>query len=916
MNGRPRVRQWFRLRPCTDEEVAREVEEEIALHIELRTRDLIEHGMSAAAARAAAEQRFGAIDRARLPLQRAAIERERRMAFREWLSGWVQDFRYSARALLRERMLAILVVLTLALGLGANTIMFGIVDHLLLRGPAHVVDADNVRRFYSTERSIFGGDVYTSAGTAYVTYTLLRDRATSLHGAAAYYHRPRGRIGRAETAREVPLGWSTPDMFALLGVTPLLGRFYTAEEDRPNDASRVAVIDHGFWMSEYGGARNALGRTISINDADYTIIGVTPPGFTGPELRPVSIWLPLSTGFKPHPEWPTTWGARWLAVVVRLRSGVPPDVAAAEATQVYRAAAEGHHEAAADGTVSLLPLHYGPQGERTAEADVARWLLGVSAVVLLIAIANVANLLLARVLRRRREVTVRLALGISRRRLARLLLSESMLLALAGLVCALALARWGGEIIRLALLPDVQWGEPLGDRMLLFAGIAALVAGVLIGMAPVLHAGRQDLARGLQAGARDHGDRRRGVRSALTIAQAGLSVVLLIGAGLFVRSLWNVSRVDLGIDTHRLLAVSTAFTTLDNDAGDEVRAAESERRNAYFREAIDHLRAQPAVEGAALAMGAPLQQLLGVAVRVPGRDSVPTLPGGGPWITVGSSGYFETTGTRILRGRGLVEGDGAGTEAVVVVNETMANTLWPGEDALTKCVFIGDEGRTTAELFDNVPCARVIGIAQNAHLSGIRQQPVMQYYIPFGQERGIGGTQILVRPRRDAVAYIPQLRRQLHALHAGITYLTINPLQLPIERQIRPWRLGATLFLVFGTLALLIAAIGLYSVMAYGVVQRRTEIGVRLALGARSRSIVAMIVREGVGLAVVGVVVGAVFALAAAPLLEPLLFETAARDTLIVAVVCAMLVMVAILASLVPAVRASGTDPLQALRAD
>jgi predicted permease len=838
------------------------------------------------------------------------------MSVSEWLAGWAQDFRYSARALTRERLLATVIVLTLALGLGANTIMFGIVDHLLLRGPAHVEDADDVLRFYSTERGMFGGGIQTSAATAYVTYTLLRDNVESVDGAAAYFQRETSRIGSGETARQVPVGWSTHDMFGLLGVTPHVGRFYTAAEDSPHDAAPVAVIDYGLWMSEYGGDSNALGRTIPVNDADYTIIGVTPPGFTGPELRPVSIWLPLSTGFKPHPEWPTTWHARWVSVIARLGPGVAADAAAAEATRAYRAGAAGQYEAAAEGTVSLLPLNYGPQGEVPAEAAVARWLLGVSIVVLLIAAANVMNLLLARVLRRRREVAVRLALGISRGRLARLLLSESLLLALAGFAGALVLAYWGGQVIRVALLPDVQWGSPLGGRTLLFAAVAALMTGLLVGLAPVVSAGRHDLTRGLRAGSGGDGARGSVLRGGLTVAQAALSVVLLFGAGLFVRSLVNVSRVDLGIDADRLLAVWTVFAPVDDDAGEDVRTAEALRRNTFFREAEADLRAQPGVEAAVLAMGTPLQGGFGVTVRVPGRDSLPTLPGGGPWITAASPGYFETAGTRILRGRGFEKGEGAGTEPVVVVNETMANVLWPGEDALTKCLLIGDESRVETQLFSDVPCARVVGVARDAHRSGILQQADMHYYIPYGQERGIAGTQILVRPRGEPLAYIPELRHRLHALHAGITYLLINPLQAPIERQVRPWRLGATMFLVFGSLALLIAAVGLYSVIAYGVAQRRTEIGVRMALGARAGAIAGMIVRQGVMLVLIGIGVGAALALAAGPQLEPLLFETAGRDILIIGAVAGVLMSVALLASLLPAVRAGRTDPLQALRAD
>lgn len=687
-------------------------------------------------------------------------------------------------------------------------------------------------------------------------------------------------------------------MFPLLGVEPHRGRFYTADEDRPDDAVNVAVIDHGFWRSEYGGAADVLGRSVTIADVDYTIIGVAPPRFTGPELKPVSVWLPLSTGHRPIRDWTTGWNARWLHVIARLRPGVSREAAATDATMAYRTVAEGHNHpssaSAAEGTISLLPLRYGLAGEEPAETSVARWLLGVAVVVLLIAAANVANLLLARMLRRRREVAVRLALGISHGRLVRLLLSESLLLAAAALAGALVLAYWGGQVVRVALLPDVQWGPPLGGRSLLFAAGATLLTGLLIGVAPALRSRRHDLTRGLRTGAAETGGRRAGARAALTVVQAAFSLVLLVGAGLFVRSLWIVSRLDLGIDTHRVIAVST---TLDRETSQDV----------YLRQALTRLRTHPGVEGAALALGTPLRGGFGVPVRVPGRDSIPTLPGGGPYITAGTAGYFATVGTDIVRGRGFEEGEGGSTEAVVVVNETMAGTLWPGEDALTKCLIIGG---------DDAPCARVVGIAENAHHSGIREELVMQYYIPYGQEQGICCAQIVVRPRGDVMDFIRELRQVLHALHPGVRYVNMTPLQTVLDPEIRPWRLGATMFMIFGALALLIAAVGLYSVMAYGVTQRRAEIGVRMALGARTAGIVGMILRQGVTLVLIGVAIGAALVLASGHLIEPLLFETDGRDVLVIGAAAAVLALAAVLASIVPAMRAGRTDPLSALRVE
>jgi predicted permease len=902
---RPGIREYFRLRPRSSAEIASEVDEEIALHIELRSQELMAAGLTAPEARAEAERRFGGLQRSRLELQRCAEERERGMTVSEWLAGWRQDFAFSARALAHERVLAIVIVLTLALGIGANATMFGIIDRLLLRGPAHVQAADQVRRVYITQKS-WEGAIETSASTGYVTYSLLRERQDLFARVAAYRRGP-GRTGRGETARELTLGWATADLFPLLGVQPVVGRFFTTEEDRPKQAQRVAVLDHDYWQSAFGGNRAVLGNRLMIDDEEFTVIGVAPAGFTGPELEITSVWLPFSTGYEPHPEWPTTWNARWLRVVARMRDGVSLDLVNDEATRGYRAAAPATRLSAAAATLSLLPLGYGSNGEEPPEVAVTRWLVGVSVVVLLVACANVMNLLLARAMRRRREVAVRLALGISRARLVRLLLSESLLLAFAGGVMAILLAYWGGQFVRAALLPDVQWGSPLNVRVLLFSLLAAIVTGVVVGLAPALQVRHQDVTGTLKATSRQGGARRSGLRMSLTVLQAAFSLVLLIGAGLFVRSLWNVHRVELGIDADRVLAVWSVFPRAAASSN-ETLMAEAQRSAVRQVQIADRLRAHPAVENVALALGTPLQGSFGVTLRVPGRDSIPEAPGGGPFITAASPGYFETVGTRILRGRGIEAGEGRGSAPITIVNETMARMLWPGEDALSKCLVIGD---------DDVPCARVVGIAEDAKRAGLRDQPAMQYYIPLGQEVGIGGTQILVRPRgTDAAAFIPELRRELHALEPVATFFKISVLQQQLDPQIRPWRLGALMFLVFGGLALLIAAVGLYSVIAYGVAQRRTEIGVRLALGARAGTIVRMVLHQGLALVLAGIAIGIVLALATGRFLESLLFETSARDFPTFAAVALTLATVSVFATVIPAVRAGRTNPVESLRAE
>ena len=905
MNMRRGIRRYFRLRPQPGE-VAAHVDDEIRLHMELRVQRLMALGMSEDEARAEAERRFGEAARTRRALERSALQREARISMREQLASWLQDVRYSVRALVREPLFSLMVIATLALGIGANATMFGIIDRLLLQGPAHVAAPEQVMRLYVTT-SPAGMEPFTGQWVGYASYLLLDAETDVFEGAAAYTLRD-ARIGRGEDAREIRMAYGSADLFPLLGVQPVLGRFYTAEEDRPNAARNVVVIDEGFWRTQLGAARDAIGSTLVLNDAEWTIVGVAPEGFTGPQLEPVALWAPMSAHPPVTPGWTTVWGVQWLQVVARLKPGITTERASEQATAAYAAAYDGDDAAEAAARLSLRPLHYSGIGNESPELRIARWLVGVSAIVLLIACANVANLLLARMVRRRREIGVRLALGISRARLVRLLLTDSLVLAFAAGVAALAVAHWGGHLMRVTLLPDVAWTEPpLSLRVLLFSGGVALLVGLMLGVLPALLSQRQDLAGTLKSGAREGGGSRSRMRAALTIAQATLSVVLLVGAGLFVRSLANARNADLGLEPERVLAVGLSFPSVSGLSDEERAAARAGHAQVYMR-ALERAQALPDVEAAALGIGMPFQSWFTVRLAVPGRDSIPQMPGGGPYISAVSAGYFAVTGVEIVRGRGFTAADRAGSEPVTIVNETMAATLWPGVEAIGKCLLIGREPEG---------CARVVGVAEVARRQDIREPASMQYYIPFGQERGIGGTTLLVRPRGDATAAsIATLRRALLDVDPAIRYVGISSMQDDIDPLVRPWRLGATMFTLFGLLALLIAAVGLYSVIAYGVTQRRAELGIRMALGARARDVVRMVLAEGVGYVMVGAALGVLIALFAGRWLETLLFETSVRDTGTFAGVVGVLLAVAVIASLVPALRAGRVDPMEAVRGE
>jgi len=492
-------------------------------------------------------------------------------------------------------------------------------------------------------------------------------------------------------------------------------------------------------------------------------------------------------------------------------------------------------------SLSVAPLRFNRVGKEQTVTRVSRWLVAVATIMLLIACANVTNLFLARAARRRREVAVRLALGIGRGRLIRVLMAESVVLGLLGGAAGLVVAFAGGRFVRGVLLPNVAWTDATVDlRVLVVTAVTACLTGLLVGLAPALHGTRLDLSLALKSGEREGGAPRNRIRSILTVAQAALSVMLLVGAGLFLSSLRKVSDLRLGIEPDKVLTVSFDWPSLA-DLPAEAKDRERLRRNLIYEGALARVRAMPDVEHAAVVVGTPFQSSMSIALRVPGRDTLPQLPGGGPYVRAISDDYFATAGTRLLRGRLFTSADVTAGERVAIVNETMARTLWPNRDPIGECL-----------LMDTMPCSRIVGVVEDARRFGLREDPAMQYYIPLGEERalGFGGRKMFVRPKGSVAAVREALHAELVRFDPSVGFVTVELLQDSLDPQIRPWRLGATMFGVFGGLALLVAAIGLYSVIAYLVAQRTHELGVRIALGAQSRDIVRIVIRHGVGLSV------------------------------------------------------------------
>jgi predicted permease len=608
-------------------------------------------------------------------------------------------------------------------------------------------------------------------------------------------------------------------------------------------------------------------------------------------------------------DWQTTWQAQWLNVVGRLAPGVTARQASAEATQVFRAAYTGDEEPFAAARLAADPLWYDSEGREAMEVSVSRWLIGVSLVVLLTAVANVANLLLARALRRRHEVAVRLALGITRGRLVRLLLVQSLFLALLGGAAALGVVPLIAGLVRATLLPEVEWTRQLVDgRVALVAFALAAATGLATGLVPALRTGRRDLTAPLRGGGRSDGGRTSRLRAVLSVSQAAFSALLLVGAGLFVRSLVEARTLDLGVEPDRVLAVGASWVGPADAWTAEGMERAKGRSRRFYDEALDRALRLPGVAHAAVTVGTPFGSRFQVKLRVPGREELPRLAGGGPYIQAVSPEYFATVGLELLRGRAFGTADRAGGEPVAIVSRTMAATLWPGEEALGQCLLVGPA--------DAPPCARVVGVVEDGHRDALREEPAMQYYVPLGQEQGIGGDRLLVRPDGDPRAIAEPLRRELLAIDPSILWLDVALLEEQLDPQLRPWRLGATLMGAFGALALLIAAIGLYSLLAHMVAGRMRELGIRTALGAQRRQVVGLVLRQGLGVAGLGLALGILLALLAGGRLEPLLFEVSPRDPVVYGAVVGALLAAALLASLVPGRRATRVDPATVLRSE
>ena len=795
----------------------------------------------------------------------------------------MNDLRYAFRQLLKNPGFAVVAILTLALGIGACTAIFSVVNGVLLR-PLDYPQPDRIVVIKETNLPQF--PEFAVAPPNYLDWV---KQTKSYSFLAAYGGMPVNFTGNGEPQRLVGVK-ATAHYFDVYGVKPVLGRFFVLEEDALGK-NHVVVLSHPFWQRVFGGAGNIIGRDIQLNGESYNVIGVAPPNFG--QASKVDTWVPM--GFKPDETANDARGAHYLSAIGRLRPGVTVAQARAELELIAAQLARQYPDSDKGWGVGLTPmLDYAVRDVRA----VLYTLLGAVGCVLLIACANVANLLLARATARHREISIRTALGASRLRLVRQLLTESVCLALAGGVAGILLARWGLDLL-LALAPTTlpRSGDiHLDAIVLIFALSLSVLTGVVFGLAPALLAAHTDVSEGLKQGSRGSTDARGRLRGALVIIEVAFALVLLGGAGLLARSFMQLTHVDPGFVTENATVLRLALP--------EKKYEKPEQQNAFAEALLARLRALPGVQAVGLTHALPLIGDWVLGFKIEGRPEV--LPSDMPntnYYSV-SPDFFRAMGIRLMRGRLFTPQDDAHAPRVAVINETLARQFFPNENPIGKRILV-----------TNGPDAwrQIVGIVADTTQYGVDKPTTSQTYEPFAQAP-FDSLNIVLRTTGSSTALAGALRPAVYAVDKDQPVGTIRPLEEILGDTIAKQRFAMLLLIVFALVALVIAAVGIYGVMAYSVVQRTGEFGIRMALGAQRGDVLRLVLSHAGKLVGVGLLLGLGATLATSRVIGSMLFRTNAHDPLTFVLTTLMLGGVALAACLLPARRATRVNPIEALR--
>lgn len=816
-----------------------------------------------------------------------------------------RDLKYGFRTLVRTPGFTIVAVLSLALGIGANTAIFTLTSAVFLH-PLPVEDPARVLELFTVDHATKTAVAnLTRTAISFPNYKDFRDQSQVFNGLATYVVTGVTLTGRGDPKPETAMLVSA-NYFDVLGVKPAIGRVFSPEEDRQEGGNAVTVLSWPLWQRLFGGDASAIGKTVEFNALPYTVIGVTPPEFKGTQtvITPDLAFLPVSMHAQALPgpvdQLFNERRFRLMNVFGRLKPGVS-EAQATAAVQTIAAQLEREFPAANGGrsvevdTLANAALGFLPRRQLLL-ASVS--LSAVVGLVLLIACVNLANLLLARAARRAREMGIRTALGAERGRLIRQLLTESLLLSVAGGAAGLSLGLAGSQLLwsfRPAGFPGNSLKIEMDWRVFAFTAAVTLLTGVLFGIVPAVRASLGDLGEVLKSGGGRGGTEsvtRNRLRSGLVVGQVALAMVALAGAGLFIRSMDHAQKTNLGFEAHNLFAFNF-------DIGPQHLAPE--RGRAFLRTVRERAASVPGVHSAALTASRPLGGGLLMTLLKEGEDD----PNRGLLVlfNVVSPEYFDTMRIPITEGRGLTAFDRQGSAAVAVVNRAMAQRFWPGESP------IGKRFRTRVEQ----GYLQVVGVAANSVALAIGEQPQPVAYVSLDQ-RYQSAMAVVVRTDASPAPVMATALKQVQSLNANMALTNPRTVQEDIALGLWAPRMGAALFGIFGLLAMALASVGIYGVMAYNVAQRTNEIGIRMAMGARPTDVSRLVVGQGMRLAGIGIAAGVLAGIALTRLLETLLFDVRAYDPLTYASVSAMIAAVALAAGWVPARRAARIDPIVALR--
>ena len=886
----PRLRAWFSRLFGFFQKNRRDVEmaDEMQTHVDLLTERNIASGMSQTDARNAALREFGGVE------QIKETAREQRVW--RWADEFVQDVRFGARMLLRTPGFSILAILCLTLGIGTNAAVLSWIEGILVRPYPLVAHQDRMFALNATTRGTPGYTGlsypefldYQKNSTLFESFMIDRIMGTSLS------------VG--DRAERVPGGIVSANYFDALGVKLLLGRGFRPEEGEGRNAHPVTVISYRTWKDRYGGDPNIIGRLQYLNGVQHTIIGVAPERFHGTFIGySFGFWVPTSmqetfdtTGYKLEDR-----SARWIEGFAFLKPGVTRQQANAELHAISQRLEKDYPEINRGRDLSIVPLWKTPFNQAGNMTSTLAITLAVVFLVLLIACANVSNLLLARSLLRRHEMTMRLALGAGRRRLIKQLFTESLLLSLIAAAGGIAVAYWCRNALVLAFPSPVagtiiDLSGKMDWRVLAVSAAICIGSTMLFALMPALQASHVDLSGALktEGGGVAGGKGRSRLRSALVLIQVSLSFVLLAGAGLLLQSAQQIQNASPGFSTDVIVTGADLFS-----AGYKL-----ERAKSFHTQLLDRVREIPGVESATLARLMPFSYGVFSEARLefdayqPAPDEITSLS----YVEIGED-YFKTLGIPIVAGREFQRADDENALPVTIVNETMAAKYWPEKDPIGQRIKMKDRW------------LQIVGVAKNVNYDTKQEPPRSFFYVPVRQNFVVSNN-LLIRTRQTPNALRNALAREIHALDSTLAPTAPFRVQEQVDRKGYTQQLAATLIALFGAMALFLAAIGLYAVMSYSVSQTTRELGMRMALGAGARDILRLVLSRGLRLTIVGIVIGGIVALLLTRLLGDLLYKVSPRDPLAFSIALIVLIAVALVSCFVPALRAARVDPARALR--